>query len=149
MWNVNSVESGRHLIKVEFYCASLRPSLHGGKVTLLEGSKDSPRLHVKGYPQGYLCQQNRGNLKPSRGRLACKQQNCGQTRCLGGNSILLAFTSLSLLLLKGKRRQQQMALQAAHQYNAAAARLGYVRRRAVFRRRTEERWTIGGFSFPF
>ena len=40
---------------------------------------------------------------------------------------------LFLLLLKERRRQQEMTLQAAHQYNAAVARLRYVRRRAIFR----------------
>ena len=63
---------------------------------------------------------------------------------LAVNSILLALTSLAaafqcygllfLLLLKERRHQQQMTPQAAHQYNAAVARLRYVRRRAVFRR---------------
>ena len=75
---------------------------------------------------------------------------------LAVNSILLVLTSLVaafqcygllfLLLLKERRRQQEMTLQAAHQYNAAVARLRYVRRRAIFRRlwrncgRTEQWW---------
>ena len=77
---------------------------------------------------------------------------------LAVNSILLALTSLAaafqfygllfLLLLKQRRCQQQMTLQAAHQYNAAVARLRYVRRRVIFRRgrlwrncgRTEQWW---------
>ena len=55
---------------------------------------------------------------------------------------------LFLLLLKERRRQQEMTLQAAHQYNAAVARLRYIRRRVIFRRgrlwrncgRTEQWW---------
>ena len=63
---------------------------------------------------------------------------------LAVNSILLVLTSLVaafqcyglsfLLLLKERRRQQEMTLQAAHQYNAAVARLRYIRRRVIFRR---------------
>ena len=63
---------------------------------------------------------------------------------LAVNSILLVLTSLVaafqcygllfLLLLKERRRQQEMTLQAAYQYNAGVARLRYVRRRAIFRR---------------
>ena len=39
---------------------------------------------IPGATRGYLFQQNRGNLKPSSGRLACKHQNGGETRFFGG-----------------------------------------------------------------
>lgn len=66
-------------------------------------------------------------------------------------SLVAAFQCyglLFLLLLKERRRQQEMTLQAAYQYNAGVARLRYVRRRAIFRRerlwrnrgRTEQWW---------
>ena len=66
----------------------LRVCLHGGRVTLQEGSIDSPRLHVQGYPRGYLCQQNRGNLKPSRGCFGGKLNFARAHILSGGVSVL-------------------------------------------------------------